>query len=539
MFNILKKYSYPLKLLTIYNPTDNLITFMKNLLEISKIVTKKKVKKIEIFDDHSLKHKNSKFNEFYNALLDGSFKNDRDAASLLYNSTPTSDKYRQLKSRFRKRLLNTLFFLDVNLPSASNYERAYFSCNKDWTLVRILHFNKAKLTASYLAKKILTTSLKFKFADVIVNCSRILRDYASEKENYVDFEMYNDYIHTYSKILNAEILSEELAQKVKNIHQRAASNIGEFESEISKYCYELIDLSEKYQSPIIFFNTSLAWVNYYDLINDYANMIEICNSALDYINNNPVYFQNSKLATFQLKKMSAYLHLKDWKNGKLNAERCINSFSKGSETWFSFMQNYALLAFHTENYINAIAIHKEVLAQSKFKKLPIIEKEKWNIIGIYLNYIIESLGDDFTILKTQSNTKFKLQQFLANPILHPPSQRVLTVHVIVAQILFLIEKKRFQGVTERIERLKNYSTRQFKKDEYYRINQFIRLLQQLKKANYNPSNLSNIEKYLVNLNAQPFNDKGKLYQFEIVPFEDLWNMILVRLNNSSSTGHYR
>ena len=36
---------------------------MKNLIEVGKIVTKKKVRKIEIFDDHSLKHKNSKFNE--------------------------------------------------------------------------------------------------------------------------------------------------------------------------------------------------------------------------------------------------------------------------------------------------------------------------------------------------------------------------------------------------------------------------------------------------------------------------------------------
>ena len=115
---------------------------MKNLIEISKIVTKKKVRKIEIFDDHSLKHKNSKFNEFYEALMAGKFKNDRDAATFLYSCSPTDDKYRQLKSRFRKRLLNTLFFLDVNLPSTSNYDRAYYSVNKDWTLVKILLSNK-------------------------------------------------------------------------------------------------------------------------------------------------------------------------------------------------------------------------------------------------------------------------------------------------------------------------------------------------------------------------------------------------------------
>ena len=76
---------------------------MKNLIEISKIVTKRKVKKIEIFDEHSLRHKSSKFNEFYEALLANKFKNDRDAASFLYDCSPTDAKYRQLKSRFAQK----------------------------------------------------------------------------------------------------------------------------------------------------------------------------------------------------------------------------------------------------------------------------------------------------------------------------------------------------------------------------------------------------------------------------------------------------
>ncbi|MEL7021401.1 MAG: hypothetical protein AAGK47_07335 [Bacteroidota bacterium] len=178
---------------------------MKNLIEISKIVTKKKVRKIEIFDDHSLKHKNSKFNDFYEALQANKFKNDRDAASFLYGCSPTDDKYRQLKSRFRKRLLNTLFFLDVNLPATSNYDRAYYSCNKDWTLVKILLSNNANHTAAGLARQILTTALKFKFADVIVNCSRILRRYASINDDEKAYEEYDQHIKQYQNVLDAEI----------------------------------------------------------------------------------------------------------------------------------------------------------------------------------------------------------------------------------------------------------------------------------------------------------------------------------------------
>ena len=193
---------------------------MKNLIEISKIVTKKKVKKIEIFDEHNLRHKNSKFNEFYEALMLGQLKNDRDAALLLYDCAPTDDKYRQLKSRFRKRLLNTLFFLDINLPSTSNYDRAYYSCNKDWTLVKILLSNDAEYTAASLARQILTTALRFKFADVIVNCSRILRMAVVSENDEKMFELYDQYSKQYQDVLNAEIRSEELLQRVKmNYHK--------------------------------------------------------------------------------------------------------------------------------------------------------------------------------------------------------------------------------------------------------------------------------------------------------------------------------
>ncbi|MBV6653095.1 MAG: hypothetical protein KI786_05035, partial [Mameliella sp.] len=132
---------------------------MKNLLEIARVVTKRKVRKIEIFDDHSLRNNKSKFNLFYEALRDNKFKNDREAASALYNCSPTDPKYRQLKSRFRKRLLNTLFFLDINMPKAANYDRAYYSCHKDWTLVKTLIWYNAPNSAAQLARQILTTSL--------------------------------------------------------------------------------------------------------------------------------------------------------------------------------------------------------------------------------------------------------------------------------------------------------------------------------------------------------------------------------------------
>ena len=502
---------------------------MKNLIEISRIVTKKKVRKIEIFDDHTLKHKNSKFNEFYEALMVGKFKNDRDAASFLYSTSPTDDKYRQLKSRFRKRLLNTLFFLDVNLPATSGYDRAYFSCNKDWTLVKILLVNDATFTANALARQILTTALKFKFADVIVNCSRILRRHAAEMEAEKDFEEYDSYIKQYSNVLDAEIRSEELFQRVTMNYYRPPSSNVNLREKIDTYCDALVGLSEVYDSPIVIYNMYLVWSFRYEMLHDYDAMVEVCNRAEKYIEANPLFYQNDKSATFQLKKMSAYLHLQDFKNGKSNAEKSLTSFPEGTELWFSFMEYYFLLALHTDNYINALAIYNRSVGHSKFKRLSPSTREKWKIFDVYINYIIEIKSKENPVLLAQRKKVFRVSRFLNNPILYPKDQRIYTVHMVVGQILFLLNKNAYTQVSERIERLKSYANRQLKKEEFFRSIQFIRLLQQLAKVDYQIDNLSNTDKYYNRLVETPFNYRGLINELEIIPYDKLWNMILSRL----------
>ena len=502
---------------------------MKNLIEIAKIVTKKRVRKIEIFDDHSLRHKNSKFNDFYEALIAMKFKNDRDAARFLYDCTPTDDKYRQLKSRFRKRLLNTLFFLDVNLPSTSSYDRAYYSCNKDWTLVKILLSNGATLTANSLARQILTTALKYKFSDVIVNCCRILRKFAAENNQEKDFEEYDAHIKQFSNVLDAEIRSEELFQRVIMSYYKPASAESDLTEKIDIYCDALVGLSEMYDSPVVIYNMYLVWTYRYEMLHDFESMLEVCDQGEKYIEEHPKFYQEEKLATFQLKKMSAYLHLRDFKNGKINAEKCLQTFPDGSEIWFDFMEYYLLLTLHTDNHVNAIAIFNRAKGNSKFRKLDNETKDRWNIYDVYLNYILESIGEDNPVLKSQRKKTFRLNKFLADPILFPKDQRVFTIHLVIAQLMFLIEKKNYTQATERVERLRNYANRQLKKDEHFRLIQFIRLLQSLAKAEFQLTELSATDKYHDRLIETPFYYRGLKSEFEVIPYEKLWNLILSRI----------
>ncbi len=504
---------------------------MKHLNEISKIVTKKKVKKIEIFDDQTLKNKSSKFNEFYEALLANKFKNDRDAASYLYGCSPTDDKYRQLKSRFRKRLLNTLFFLDVNLPSTSNYDRAYYSCNKDWTLVKILLSNGAEHTAADLAKGILGTALKFHFADIIVNCSRILRGHSAKHGEEKEFEEYDGYIKQYSNVLDAEIRSEELFQRVtmNYLSTELDDSAKEFRERMDVYCDALVSLSEQYESPVVMYNMYLVWAYRYEMLHDWEAMLDVCNRAEEYIAQNPSFYQEEKMETFKLKKMSVHLHLRDYKNGRSEAEKALQSLEEGSEHWFVFMEYYFLLAMHSDNFLNAIAIHAKAVNHARFKKMPSIEREKWNLYEVYLDYLVESLANENPAMAAQRKRGTRSQRFLNDPVLYPKDQRIFTVHYVVAQILFFLDKNNYTAVSERVDRLKNYANRQLKPEEYSRAINFIRLLQQLAKSDFSVNELSNVEKYYNRLIETPFYYRGLVQELEVIPYEKLWNMILKNL----------
>lgn len=503
---------------------------MKHLIEVSKIVTRKKVKKIEIFDEHSLKHKNSKFNEFYDALLESKFKNDRDAAAFLYNCSPTDDKYRQLKSRFRKRLLNTLFFLDVNQPAISGYNRAYYSCNKDWTLVKILLSNGANHTAANLAKHILTIALKFKFADIIVNCSRILREYCSQVNEEKEYEEYDQYSKQFQDVLAAEIRSEELYQRVIMNYLKPASKNQNLTEKIDTYCDALVGLSEVYDSPVVYYNMFMVWIYRFEMLNDYDSMLEVCERAEKYIEDNPNYYRDDKLQEFLLKKLTAYLHKVDYKNGKITIEKALKNIPDTNDEWFVFMRYYMMLAMHSDNYIGAIANYNTAVNNPRFRRINTTEREIWNIFDIYLNYIIEVEGENNPILRSQRRRSFRLARFLTNPILYPSDQRIFTVFLLIAQFLFLIDKKNLGGAAERVTRLKNYANRQLKKEEYYRLIQFIKLLQQLSRAEFQPENMTNSEKYYNRLLENPFKYRGLLSEMEIIPYEKLWGMILKKLN---------
>ena len=503
---------------------------MKHLVEIAKIITKKKIKKIEIFDDHALMDTQSKFNEFYEALMTGKFKSDNDAAKHLYDATPLDERYRQLKSRFRRRLLNTLFFLDVNLPATSTYDQAYYSCNKNWALVKILMANRADSTAASLASQILTTALNYRFADLIVNCARILRANAAELGEEKLFEEYDYHIKQYANILDAEIRSEEFYQRViLNYHTEFEEN-KDFMERLNTYCTALDSLSEQYDSPIIKYNKHLVWSYRHEIVGDYNKMLEVCGEAEQYVEQNPIYYQSDRVHTIYLKKITAYLHLRTNLAGLSLFEAYEAAFSKGSDAWFTFQEYCFLYAMHAKQYESALTVFNQTISFPGFKRSETEVQEKWNTFHAYLNYALQYLYEGNINWKDTIVKNFRVNKLLVQSLLFPKEQKIYIVHISAAQLLYCIENENMRRLKDIIGILGGHLNKTFRKEEYYRVIQFIRLLQQLLKADFVEKDMTNTEKYQRRLTEETtFLYRGLLRELEIIPYEDLWKIILERL----------
>ncbi|MBK7872262.1 MAG: hypothetical protein IPJ74_17100 [Saprospiraceae bacterium] len=498
---------------------------MENLLEIINVLTKRKIAKIEVLDEQILHNKDSKFGALYEALITGKINKDEDAAQILYNNKDIGDpRYRKLKSRFKRRLYNTLFFLDVNVPLAANRTQAQYNCNKEWALVEIMLIYNASNSALSLARQILAVALKFHFTDLIVKCSRLLREYAVQEENRKLFEVYNAHVEQHTPILEAETHAEELAQKARLEYQVRHFDEQQLQR-IEALGRELITVGGKTDSPLVQYHVFTAWILLYEVQREYDHVLEIAQKAEEYIRSMPDYFNERKKTFFLIKRFSVYLHLQQYREGKAYAEIVLTDLSANSQEWLDFMEYYLLLSLHTDNWINALAVFNKVADSTIFKKMDDLRQEKWELFEAFLHYYMETENINPNLMLRQRRKIFKINDFIQKPINYSSKYVTIEIHHILLRIAFLLYRHNYAGLPKLMEQLRKLSSHELKKEGYERTGALIQLLYQLEKAEFQLDKLRNVEKFLEKFEEYHFYYRGKVAELEVIPYDKLWQRL--------------
>ncbi len=497
---------------------------MKELQELAYILTKQKISKIEIIGDE-YHQQDSKMYQLFRAVQEGKVNSDEEAAQLLYNSPKNSAKYRNLKFHLKKRLLNTVLFIESN--TNNNRAKIYQECWKEWAACNIVRIDMGDVLATKIAKGILKKAVKFEFDDLIIPVSLFLRNYyAIRYENKTKFDYYNQLYKRHEEIYKYNNLAKEYYNRLLLDHAVKTVAINPRIKEDSDHYYNLLKpFKDKIQSKL--FHYTLFQIRLLGAmgIYDYERAKQICIEGLTLIEN-PQKGKRINPLNFYLNKLVCHIQLREFEEGKQTAQKCEQLLTAGTFNWFKTKEYLFMLAMHTENYQEAYTTYWEVMNNKRFKQYKELLEETWHINRMYLHFLV--LSQQVKVEETDTTfNKIRLGRFLNQVPSFSKDKSGMNIPVLIIQLAFLIIQQHYDQAEERIDALTKYLSRHIKSDSpQFRCYYFIKVLMQIPILGFQLNGLDKkVRKYFDKMQTVEINFNSQAHELEVLPFPVLWNFI--------------
>ncbi len=500
---------------------------INRLKELAWFVSKNKVKRIEIVGEQN--NYNSLVQRLYDGLSTGKYNTEEDAALDLYQDSPTNSNYRQLKYNLEKRLLNTIFHIDVNASEFTDYSKAYISCQKNTAAINILMLRGVRENAISLAERTLRIALEYEFTDIILSLARILKShygfYSDKRTKYLE---YQSLISKYSEILNVEIKVDDYYEELISLHMSnrvlKVKNLDLLKTRIQ----ELRTLQKTYYTPKFQTRCYQIICYYYEITNNYTKVIDTCNEAIQFFQTQSKHYSKTIIFTYKRRLIVYYTTLKEFEKaeqvGLESYEYCI----EGLKNWYNVLDGMFTLYLHSKQYQKAYDILLKAQRHKDFNKLHPKDKEIWEVYNAYIHYFIRLGMIDSTPEGGFSLKKFRFYKFLNSVPNYSKDKRGINVAILILQIMFLLQEEKFDVVIERADALNQYCYKYLRKDGTYRSSCFIKMLLLLPKAQFHKAGV--IRKTKTYLDKLKGNNR-QTSDIEIVPYEHLWELVLESLEN--------
>lgn len=471
-----------------------------------------------------------RFSNYFWGVLEGTYRTEEEAAKALYDNTKDHPAYQKFKKQFKKKLINHLFFLNFRNQKITDRQKAYYSCYQDWAAVKILLGKNAWKAAIDLCFKILKKSKKFEFTDLNLDVTRTLKLYYATREgNLKKFERYSLEYEKYKKDFEAEEMAENLYTelvvryvKSKSREQEAQVKAKIYYERLKKY----LEACNTYWCQLCGFLIEIAS---YSNTGDYEQIIGVCDRAIDFFEGKN-YQANVALQIFFYQKIVLKTQQKDYKSGKITAERGLTLVEEGSSNWFLYQEWYFLLSMHTGNFSMAFKIYLTVVKHKRYKFQPEPNKEFWNIYEAYL-YFLYLIGQLNGEKETVTFEKFRYGKFLNNTPIFSNDKRGMNIPILIAQTLILIARNKYDDATDKITSLQRYTSRYLTQNEAFRSNCFIKMLVQIPVGSFHKVAVNRkADKYVTRLKTVPLEIAEQAREVEIIPYEELWEFILTMMD---------
>lgn len=479
----------------------------------------------------------SKMGTFYHALLDNGEEICPDTLARELGFSDSNDAgFRNVKKDLKSWLVNLVFVVDAKGVKYGDLEGAYFYCWREWAAAKVLLSKGATVAGMELAQKVFKRAQKYQFTELAMHASRTLRmHYATRGANQRRYGLYDKQFNYYLELFNWENKAENNYTSLVIHFSASRSSKPDISKEAFAYYEELNPALTKYKSHRLHRFTLFIQLMGYMAKHDYARAIEVCDRALHELSK---YEQISRqgLASFIYQKLVCHTKLREFDKGWEVVQAGLDIEVPGSFNWFKNRELSIILAFHSKAYTKALRIYEEATQHANFKKLEPVSAEMWKIINGYIQYLKFTNRIQYADGE-KAPKRFRLGKFLNEVPTFSRDKRGMNIAIIILQILFTIGRHHYNQSIDSIEALERYCSRYLRRDDTFRSNCFIKMLLQIPIYGFQRRQVEhNAGVYMEKLQTMPLAEAPQGPDLELIPYEDLWPMVLDSLGKRTYGG---
>ena len=492
---------------------------MDTLKELVKIVNRKRLSKLDIFDKTFLSPSNSNlYYKLYEGLESNKIIDDITAANFLYGSKEKDAKFRKLKSRFKSKLQKTLLLLDTEETFINTQGRAYYECSLNNQIIEIIIKISGTTKLVYeLAKENYLKAQQYNFYDILRNYSFYLLSYYALNGNSKKFDEEHKRYLKYLDFAYKEQYAKSIYFKSSIQFENQAPITNTLLDEVFKDLSELNSIRGLLQNTEIDFYYFYLALEYYQKSNSLSKLIEICDEADKMMIEKPAALTNTRKTILLIFNLSALLSSKKYKDGlELIQKESKLVIQENNYNWFTIKELHFKIFLQQNDIVKAKEIYETVLENKNFKRQVERIQERWKIYNAYLVFMDNYLN--------KGDFKFSLAKFLNEVPVNSKDKSGFNFAIRIIEILFHAARKDYNLIFSKMDALRIYRSRYLNDNTYKRNHLFLGALLKAEKSGFDGKEMAKAD--WQELKELRIPNKYLIADWEIIPYETLWDIFV-------------
>lgn len=492
---------------------------METLKQLVKIVNRKRLSKIDVFDKTFLNQSSTNlYYKLYVGIESDKINSDADAAKYLYGTDEKDAKFRKLKSRFKEKLVKTILLFNSDELFNNDYNRIYYECITDFQTIEVL----VKLTGSSnlvveLIKDHYAICLRYKFYDILIKYSFYLTLHYSLRGQVKKYYEEQANYHSYSVFFKNELDARQIYNEVILQFTSSQPINDTLLNKIKKCIEDLEAIINNVDNDEIVYYYYYCMLLYEENIGSLDSISILCDKIENILEKNIYVYNNVKKVLVLLYRLKSFLHLRKFNDG-LDLYNKDNSFFplESSYNWFVLKEFEFKLYLQGNKIKEAYEVYESVIANKFYKRQVEELTEKWKIHHAYLVFMDSYLNNgDF---------KFSLAKFLNDVPINTRDKGGYNFAIRIVELLFQFARGEYNIIFQKMDGLRGYRTRYLNDNTYKRNHLFLSLLLKAEKEGFDGKAMKKADwkeiAELRKLNTYIIAD------WEIMPYDVLWDIFV-------------